>query len=415
MTRFLIVTLPLTGHAYRALAVAEELSARGHEVAWCGSKRYFRPLLGPDATLFPTGTKFLRDQAGHGIAALKSLWQEYVIPMAQFMLPSVNRAVRAYQPDIIVVDQHALAGALAAHRNGLPWATLATEAMELTRPLAPLPRVEAWIHAQLASLCRDAGVTGPGFDPLFSPYLVIAFTTSALTGEQPFPGHFALVGPAMLERPSDFAWDLLDPARRKVLISVGTLATDLAAHFYRRAVTAVAPLGRTVQTIIVGPPGLVPDPPENVLMVPSVPMLALLPRLDAVISHSGMNTVSESLAHGVPLVLAPIRHDQPVVASQVVRAGAGIRVPFSRVGPAELREALVSILDDPSYRRAAMRVRDSFAAAGGAAAAATRLEDMPRSSSTARGGHGDPVGDDQGDQPGDGQPRRDRQPDGERA
>ena len=201
MSRFLIVTLPLTGHAHRAVAVANELSARGHEVAWCGSKAYFRPLLGPDAILFPTGTRLFRDQAGHGIAALKSLWQEYLIPMARFMLPSVDRAMLAYRPDMVVVDQHALAGALVAHRHGLPWATLATEAMELTHPLAALPRVDAWVRAQLASLCQEAGVTEAGFDPLCSPYLLIAFTTSALTGEQPFPGHFVLVGAAMLERP----------------------------------------------------------------------------------------------------------------------------------------------------------------------------------------------------------------------
>jgi len=377
VSRFLIVTLPLTGHAFRALAVADELSARGHQVAWCGPENYFRPLIGPDATLFPTGTRFFRNQAGHGIAALKSLWQEYVIPIARFMLPSVSRAVRAYQPDIVVVDQHALAGALAAHRHGLPWATLVTQAMELTHPLAALPRVDAWVRAQIASLCRGADVTDPGFDPLFSPYLVIAFTTSALAGEQPFPGHFALVGPAMLERPGEFAWDLLDPARRKVLITVGTLAIGAAADFYQRAAAAVAPLRGTVQAIIAGPPELVPDPPGNVLVVPSVPVLALLPRLDAVISHSGMNTVSEALAHGVPLVLAPIRHDQPVVAAQVVRAGAGIRVPFGRVSPGQLRQALVKVLDDPSYRRAAMGIRDSFAAAGGAAAAAARLENWP--------------------------------------
>jgi MGT family glycosyltransferase len=129
-----------------------------------------------------------------------------------------------------------------------------------------------------------------------------------------------------------------------------------------------------VQAIIAGPPDLLPDPPGNVLVVPQVPMLALLPRLDAMISHGGMNTVCEALAHGVPLVLAPIRHDQPVVASQVVRAGAGIRVPFSRVRPSQLREALVRTLDDPPYRRAAGRIRDSFAAAGGPAEAAARLE-----------------------------------------
>lgn len=375
MSRFLIVTLPLTGHAYRALAVADELGARGHEVAWCGPKTYFGPLLGPDATLFPTGTRLLRDQAGHGIAALKSLWEQYVIPMARFMLPAVNRAAGEYRPDMIVVDQHALAGALAAHRHGLPWATLATQAMELTHPLAALPRVDAWVRAQIAALCQDVSVTDADFDPLFSPHLVIAFTTAALTGEQPFPGHFVLVGPAMLERPSAFEWDLLaDPPRRKVLITVGTLATGLAGDFYQRAAAAVAPLHATVQAIIAGPPGLLPDSPGNVLVVPSVPVLALLPHLDAVISHGGMNTVNETLAHGVPLVLAPIRHDQPIVASQVVRAGAGIRVPFHRVRPSQLREALVSILDDPSYRRAATRIGESFAAAGGAPAAAAHLE-----------------------------------------
>ena len=161
MSRFLIVTLPLAGHAYRAVAVADALSARGHEVAWCGSNAYFGPLLGPDAILFPTGTRLFRDQAGHGIAALKSLWQQYVIPMARFTLPAVDRAIGEYQPDVVLVDQHALAGALAAHRRGLPWATLITQAMELTHPLAALPRVDAWIRAQLASFCRDVDSERP--------------------------------------------------------------------------------------------------------------------------------------------------------------------------------------------------------------------------------------------------------------
>jgi zeaxanthin glucosyltransferase len=391
MSRFLIVTLPLTGHAHRAVAVADALVARGHRVAWCGSSAYLRPLLGPEAIVFPTGTRLFREQAGHGIAALKSLWQQYVIPLARFTLPAVDRAIGEYQPDVVLVDQHALAGALAAHRHGLPWATLITTAMELTHPLAALPRVDDWIRGQLASFCRDAadpvastgdsgtgdsgtGDSGRSLDLLFSPYLVIACTTSAVIGEQRFPDHFALVGAVMLDRPGPFPWELLDPARRQVLISVGTLATGLAADFYQRAAAAVAPLADTVQAVIVGAPALVPDPPGNVLVVPSVPMLALLPRLAAVISHGGMNTVSETLAHGLPLVIAPIRHDQPVVASQVARAGAGLRVPFSRVSPARLREALVTVLDEPSYRRAAERIRDSFAAAGGAAAAAARLE-----------------------------------------
>jgi UDP:flavonoid glycosyltransferase YjiC (YdhE family) len=46
------------------------------------------------------------------------------------------------------------------------------------------------------------------------------------------------------------------------------------------------------------------------------------------------------------------------------------------VRPGPLREDLLAVLDDPSYRAAARRVGESFAAAGGAAAAAAHLEGM---------------------------------------
>ncbi|WP_338067418.1 glycosyltransferase, partial [Crossiella equi] len=84
--------------------------------------------------------------------------------------------------------------------------------------------------------------------------------------------------------------------------------------------------------------------------------------------------VCESLAQGLPLVVAPIRDDQPIIANQVVEAGAGRRVRFGRVGPAELRESILDVLGFPGYRAAAERIRASFADAGGTAAAADRVE-----------------------------------------
>jgi UDP:flavonoid glycosyltransferase YjiC (YdhE family) len=92
------------------------------------------------------------------------------------------------------------------------------------------------------------------------------------------------------------------------------------------------------------------------------------------VCHGGHNTVCESLAEGLPLVLAPIRDDQPIVADQVVRAGAGVRVRFGRVGAAELREAITAVLDDPRYRAAAAVIQRSFRDAGGAAAAADAID-----------------------------------------
>jgi zeaxanthin glucosyltransferase len=379
--RYLFVVPPLAGHANPAVAVDQALRAAGHDVAWVGSESYLRPLLGRDALVYPTAMRPYRGQLDTGTAALKSLWQDFVVPFTRFTLPAVDKAVRAYRPDVLVADQHAVAGALVAHRHGLRWATLVPQSMELTHPLRALPTVDSWVRARLVALWHDAGLPPEGFrDPRFSPHLVLAFTTTALTGGA-FPPHFALVGPALGARPAGtaFPWQRLDPARRQVLVTVGTLATDVSRDFHERVVAALRPVGDRLQAIVVAPEHAVPQAPEHVLVVPRVPLLDLLPRLSAVVCHGGLNTVCEALAYGVPLVVAPIRHDQPVNAAQVAAAGAGIRVRFPRVRPDQLRAAVTAVLDDPAYRDAAARVRHSFAAAGGATAAAQRLAVLARS------------------------------------
>jgi zeaxanthin glucosyltransferase len=383
MSRFLFVSLPLNGHAYPAAAVATALRERGHEVAWVGPETFLRPVIGPDTTVYPTGLRPYRGQRDLGARSIKSVWEGFVVPLARFMLPAVDRAVTAYRPDVLVTDQHAFAGALAAHRHRLPWATLAPGAMELTRPFEGRPKMEAWVRAKLAALWTMARLPGePDIDLRFSPHLVLALTTPALTGARAFPDHFALIGPAIGDRKADldFPWPSLTAGRRRVLVSMGTLAQDVSAEFYARTVQALAPLADRVQGIVVAPREAVPDPEptspahaKQIVVAPRVPLLELLPQLDAVICHAGQNTVCEALAYGVPLVMAPIRHDQPIIANQVVRAGAGIRVRFHRVSPDQLRDAVTAVLDDPAYRSAAQRVRDSFTAAGGAPAAAGHL------------------------------------------
>lgn len=82
----------------------------------------------------------------------------------------------------------------------------------------------------------------------------------------------------------------------------------------------------------------------------------------------------EALAAGRPLVVLPIRHDQPVVAQQVVDAGAGLRLKFGRVRAEELRAAVRRVLEEPGFRQAAARIERSFSGAGGAAKAADLLE-----------------------------------------
>jgi MGT family glycosyltransferase len=247
--------------------------------------------------------------------------------------------------------------------------------MELGQPYRAVPKVDAWIQDLMRAMWTGAGLAGdPPHDLRFSPHAVIGFTSAALAGPPP-PG-VELVGAVLGDRATDdrFPWDQLDPDRRHVVVSVGTLAMDVAEDFLGRVARALTPLADTVQAVFVAPSDVVPDPPPGALVVERVPMLELMPRLDAVVTHGGLNTVCEALAHGVPLVVAPIKGDQPINAAQVEAAGAGVRVRFHRSRPEELRAAITAVLDDPSFRVAAKEIADSFAAAGGANAAARHLE-----------------------------------------
>lgn len=380
MSRFLFVVPPLAGHVNPTVAVAGELVRRGHAVAWAGDDVVLSTLVPTGARLFgATAEEFdgtllqARDRwlGLRGPAALKFFWQEFVVPLGYAMLPGVDAAVREFRPDVIVGDQQAIAGAAAALRHGIPWVTSATTSAELTRPLAAIPKVEEWVQDCLARFQRDAGLFDP-VDLRFSPRLVICFTTQELVGRDAFPGHFLFTGPALTPRPSTpFPWDRLDPDARRVLVSLGTLNGGSDPRFFRVALAALADVA---QLVLIAPDGLVENPPASAIVQERVPQLELLPHMDAVVSHGGHNTVCETLAFGLPLVVAPIRDDQPIVAQQVADAGAGIRVRFGRLRPDELRDAVSRVLDDPAYRRAAERVRLSFTAAGGAGAAAARLE-----------------------------------------
>jgi UDP:flavonoid glycosyltransferase YjiC (YdhE family) len=96
--------------------------------------------------------------------------------------------------------------------------------------------------------------------------------------------------------------------------------------------------------------------------------------MDAVICHGGHNTTTEALSNALPLVVCPIKDDQPVVAQQVADSGCGLRLSFTRPRPAHLAEAVDRVLNEASFKEAAASIAESFAAAGGPARAADHLE-----------------------------------------
>ncbi|MEU2337387.1 glycosyltransferase [Streptomyces sp. NPDC006654] len=380
MSGFLFVVPPLVGHINPAVGVAAELGARGHRVAWvCPDADLVRALAGPDATVFPcAGTAAGERPADlRGAEALRFLWEWFLVPLADAMAPGVRAAVDAFRPAVVVADQQAFAGALVAERLGLPWATSATTSAEFTGAYDGVPKVAAWLGDRLAELRERIGDPDSTADPRFSPHLTLAFTTPELAGPTDRPA-IRHVGPSISARPAagGFPWQWLDPSRDRVLVSLGTANADVGGRFLAECVSALRERADRVQGLIADPGGTLPPAPDDkdLLILPALPQLPLLERVDAVICHAGHNTVCEALWHGVPLVVAPIRDDQPVIAGQVVDAGAGIRVRFGRVTAPKLGAALDTVLHEPAHRTAAARIRTAFRAAGGAPVAATHLE-----------------------------------------
>lgn len=378
MTRYLIVVPPFTGHINPIAGVAEELRGRGHEVAWAGDEFVLSRILPGNWETHGCGGMPLtpRPPRLRGYAALKHLWEQVLVPLAEKMEPGVRQAVDIFRPDVVIADQQALAGALVAERAGIPWVTSATTSSELVDPLAAMPQVRAWLAELLAELRARCGEPAAEGDLRFSPHLVLAFTTAALTGQVRAPVRF--VGP--IQRPHDdsgFPWDRLDPARAKVLVTMGTANTDVTEGFLRECAAALS-ARPGVQGVFADPGNSLRDLDGDFIRMPWLPQQALLPQLAAVVCHAGHNTVCESLASGVPLVVAPIRDDQPIIAEQVAAAGAGVRLRFTHSRAEHVGRALDQVLTEPSFTAAAGRIRDSFAAAGGARAAADALAELTR-------------------------------------
>ncbi|MFF4901265.1 glycosyltransferase [Streptomyces sp. NPDC001068] len=380
MSGFLFVVPPLVGHINPAVGVSAELGARGHRVAWvCPDPALLRRLAGPQARVYPcAGTaEGARPADLRGAEALKFLWEWFLVPLAEAMAPGVRAAVDDFRPDVVVADQQAFAGALVAERTGLPWATSATTSAEFGGAYDGIPKVAEWLRARLAELRNRIGDPAGTADPRFSPRLTLAFTTPELAGDTTDMG-VRHVGPSIADRPAGdgFPWEWLDPGRERVLVSLGTANADAGGRFLAECVAAVRERAHRVQALVADPGGTLPPATDDkdILILPSLPQLPLLERVDAVVCHAGHNTVCEALWHGVPLVVAPIRDDQPVIAGQVVDAGAGVRVRFGRVTSQRLGEAIDTVLYEPGPRTAAARIRAAFRAAGGAPAAANHLE-----------------------------------------
>jgi MGT family glycosyltransferase len=374
MAHIIFIVPPLTGHINPSVSLGQSLIDAGHKVAWIGYQDSLRRSLPSEYTIHPLGSDMDVEQLGtlhqgrdkRGLAAFQFLWEGVLIPLALQSYQEVYHYLELLNPDLCIVDQQTLAGALACQQLNIPWFTSASTSAALVDALAPLPKVKAWYESQVHQLLLDLNlpIVKDVTQIELSPYAVLIFSSRQLcqtsTIDIDFPEHFYFVGPAIQAQRTkiDFPWEKLKAKQTKIFISLGTVNAEKGARFYQVVTKALA--NTNYQVIMVAPSSLVTDYPSNFIIQDRVPQLALLPYMDLVICHGGHNTTCETLAHGIPLLIAPIKDDQPIIAQQVVASEAGLRIRFGRIKANKLNTYVKKVLREKHYRNAAQKIQNEF-------------------------------------------------------
>ena len=96
--------------------------------------------------------------------------------------------------------------------------------------------------------------------------------------------------------------------------------------------------------------------PNNMILCKSAPQLEILKRASLFLTHAGMNSISEAIHYGVPLVCLPIDFDQPAVAYRVAdELGFGVRLQKNKVNAENIKNAMHQVLNDKAYQERIVR------------------------------------------------------------
>lgn len=411
----LCTATPFGGHQPPLVGLTRELVRRGHRVTYYTGAKYAPGAQRVGATWLPwhdapdfddLDVSATFPQVRDGTTALPGIFASYehlFFGTGPAQLRDVRRWHDANPVDVVVGEQTSVAAPFLAESAGVPWATFSLSPLALTsrflppvglpvRPArGPLGRardaaLRALVNATLGARMRtllnraraDAGLGPtplPGMDALYSTQLLLCQGSPALEYPRPdAPAALRFVGDAAAgTRTADRApaWLAGLDDRPLVLITAGTL--DVRGGLVDIGVRALA--DTDVQVVVAGDPARVPVAP-NVVAVGWVPYDLVLGRTSVVVSNGGYGGVVGALARGVPVVVAPAGGDKPEVARRVARAGAGIDLHRAAPRPARLRWAVQRCLNRPEYAANAARIAAECARAGGAAAAATLVEDL---------------------------------------
>jgi zeaxanthin glucosyltransferase len=192
-----------------------------------------------------------------------------------------------------------------------------------------------------------------------------------------WPTHFHYTGPwhDLTSRPPiPFPWERITGAPL-IYASMGTLMNG-SHEVFQALLAAVEAPGR--QLVVSIGDHLTPSTLEprcaSTIVVNRAPQIDLLRRASLCITHAGLNTVLESLSHGVPMVCIPVALDQPGVAARVARSETGVFIRVEDLTTERLRTVVATVLQSSTHQMHAQRFKTLIGQVCGATLAGDIIE-----------------------------------------
>ncbi len=423
MAKFLFASVPLTGHINPGLPIVRELVNRGHEVGWYTGKYFQEEVEARGARFFPRKAardfnalyiddEFPEKKGLNGLASLKFDVKHLFLDSIPGHLADLNEILNHFPADAVVSDA-AFFGMEILHKDlQCGWAAYGISCLcshSANVPpfgsgikysqsvFAPLRnRLLNYFVEQVAG--RDvmeyydkirsdlelepspnylANVIINGVDLFIQPS-VPAFEYPR--NDLPRTVHF--VGTYLPQTLAPFLppawWEELQSARAVVHVTQGTLSTDysdllipaLQALANENCLVIASTGGKPVEML--GMDSI----PKNVRLAPFIPYQHLLPLVDVMVTNGGYGGVQLALANGVPLVAAGQTEEKPEICARIQWSGAGVNLKTQKPTPARIRQAVRKVLENPSFKKNAQRLKAEYQQYDSSKLAADLLEQL---------------------------------------
>ncbi|MBK1787871.1 activator-dependent family glycosyltransferase [Prauserella cavernicola] len=288
------------------------------------------------------------------------------------MLDELVEFARGWRPDLVVWESSTYAGAVAAKAVGAAHARLLCNLdmfavarqhylrlKELQPPSRREDALQDWITARAAD--HDLDFT----EDMTVGQFTIDQQPDSLRMEADLhylPMRYVAYN-GRAETPS---WVWRESGRPRVCLTLGSTSAERFDGYAVNVADIIATLSdldiELVATLPDDERDKMPALPDNVRTVPFIALHTLAPTCSAVIHHGAFGTATTTASCGVPQLSLPERHDAPYHAERLARHGAGIAINYREATGTAVRNALVRLLEDPTFARRALALRDEMSA-----------------------------------------------------